>query len=406
MKIILFFITTIITLCIATYSNAQTLPSYLPTNGLVGWWPFNGNANDESGNGNSASTNGTFASDRFNSDGSSVSLNGSNQMITIPGNNNLNTDIFSISFWTLPNALSIHNPIQYGIIGSSLRFSFYWSTNGLAYNPMTCSGTYAPAGNSTNIGVNLGNWQQLTYVIQGQTTTFYLNGILIGSQSGATALSCFLSNMNLYFGADIGGGAIEYYSGFFDDIAIYNRALTPEEITALYTATPSNNGGGAGSNAASANVPQGISYQAVARNAQGQPLNNTALQVKFTLLANSLTGTTEYAELHSLTTNDLGLFTTAIGTGTPLSGTFAGINWAGGNKFLKVEMDAGNGFVALGTQQLLSVPYSMRSHTAAKAGTIENSGLPVFANNAAAIAGGLQAGQMYRTATGDLKIVY
>jgi hypothetical protein len=32
-------------------SSAQTLPDYLPTNGLVGWWPFNGNANDESGNG-------------------------------------------------------------------------------------------------------------------------------------------------------------------------------------------------------------------------------------------------------------------------------------------------------------------------------------------------------------------
>jgi hypothetical protein len=144
----------------------------------------------------------------------------------------------------------------------------------------------------------------------------------------------------------------------------------------------------------------------VARNPQGQPLSNTALQVKFTLLANSLTGTTEYAELHSLTTNDLGLFTTAIGTGTPLSGTFANINWAGGNKYLKVEMDAGNGFVALGTQQLLSVPYSMRSNTSAKAGTIENAGLPVYSDNAAALAGGLVAGQMYRTGAGVLMVVY
>ena len=53
-----------------------------------------------------------------------------------------------------------------------------------------------------------------------------------------------------------------------------------------------------------------------------------------------------------------------------------------------------------------SVPYSMRSNTSAKAGTIENAGLPVYADNAAALAGGLLAGQMYRTATGDLKIVY
>ena len=130
------------------------------------------------------------------------------------------------------------------------------------------------------------------------------------------------------------------------------------------------------------------------------------MQVKFTLLTDSLTGAAEYSESHSLTTNSLGLFTTAFGAGTPESGTFANINWASGSKYLKVELDAGTGFVDMGTQQLLSVPYSMRSNTSAKAGTIENAGLPVYADNAAALAGGLAAGQMYRTATGDLKIVY
>jgi hypothetical protein len=57
----------------------------------------------------------------------------------------------------------------------------------------------------------------------------------------------------------------------------------------------------------------------------------------------------------------------------------------------------------MGTQQLLSTPYSLYS---AKAGEIKNPGLPVFSDNAAALGGGLVAGQMYRTATGDLKIVY
>ena len=46
---------------------AQTPPSYIPTNGLVGWWPFNGNANDSSGNGNNGvlSGNATYSYDRF-----------------------------------------------------------------------------------------------------------------------------------------------------------------------------------------------------------------------------------------------------------------------------------------------------------------------------------------------------
>ena len=153
-------------------------------------------------------------------------------------------------------------------------------------------------------------------------------------------------------------------------------------------------------------APEAISYQAVARDAQGQPLSETDVQVRFTLLTDSLTGAAEYSESHSLTTNSFGLFTTAFGAGTAATGTFAAINWASGSKYLKVELDAGSGFVDMGTQQLLSVPYSMRSNTSAKAGTIENAGLPVYANNTAALAGGLLAGQMYRTATGDLKIVY
>ena len=45
---------------------SQNLPSYVPTNGLVGYWPFNGNANDQSGNGNNGTVNGaTLTADRF-----------------------------------------------------------------------------------------------------------------------------------------------------------------------------------------------------------------------------------------------------------------------------------------------------------------------------------------------------
>ena len=192
-------------------------------------------------------------------------------------------------------------------------------------------------------------------------------------------------------------------SGSVDDFCIYNRALSLSEISELYLITPNDNNDG---NTSTTNVPAAIAYQAVARDAQGEPFSEADIQVKFTLIADSLTGAAEYSETHSLTTNALGLFTTAFGAGTPLSGTFAGINWAAGNKYLKVELDGGSGFADMGTQQLLSVPYSMRSNTSAKAGTIENAGLPVYANNAAALDGGLVAGQLYRTATGDLKIVY
>ena len=58
---------TLMLLLFAVSAFAQNVPSYVPSNGLVGWFPFNGNANDESGNGNNGTMNGgiTNTTDRF-----------------------------------------------------------------------------------------------------------------------------------------------------------------------------------------------------------------------------------------------------------------------------------------------------------------------------------------------------
>ena len=65
-------------ICICTFAQ---VPSYVPTNGLVGYWPFNGNANDESGNGNNGTVNGaTLTSDRFGNANGAYSFNGSSEI--------------------------------------------------------------------------------------------------------------------------------------------------------------------------------------------------------------------------------------------------------------------------------------------------------------------------------------
>ena len=113
-----------------------------------------------------------------------------------------------------------------------------------------------------------------------------------------------------------------------------------------------------------AQVPQGIPYQAIARNANGTPYVNAALIVRFSLREQTATGTVSYAETKNLQTNDLGLFSTTFGSGTAISGTFVGINWAQTAKFLQVEINLGSAWVDMGTQQLMSVPYAMYSGTA------------------------------------------
>ena len=78
--------------------NAQ-VPNYLPTNGLVGWWPFNGNANDESGSGKDGNVFGAVLSnDRFGNNNSSYHFT-TDQQIIISNSQNLNTFPLTISLW-------------------------------------------------------------------------------------------------------------------------------------------------------------------------------------------------------------------------------------------------------------------------------------------------------------------
>lgn len=110
-----------------------------------------------------------------------------------------------------------------------------------------------------------------------------------------------------------------------------------------------------------AQVPQGISYQAIALNASGNPVVSSNVGIRLSILDNSATGTVLYTETHTKSTNAQGLFNLVIGQGTPTSGTFSTLNWGTNIKFLKVEMDiaGGTNYVLVGSTQFISVPYAL-----------------------------------------------
>lgn len=110
-----------------------------------------------------------------------------------------------------------------------------------------------------------------------------------------------------------------------------------------------------------AQVPQGISYQAIALNGSGTPVVSSSVRVKLSILDTSASGTVLYSETQLKTTNAQGLFNLVIGQGTLVSGAFNTINWGTNSKFLKVEMDitGGTTYATVGTTQLLSVPYAL-----------------------------------------------
>ncbi len=112
-----------------------------------------------------------------------------------------------------------------------------------------------------------------------------------------------------------------------------------------------------------AQAPQGIPYQAAARNSSGGVLASTSVSVRFTILDSVTTGIIKYRETHSTTTDANGMFSVNVGQGTPVSGTFASINWGTNAKFMQVELDptGGSSYIDMGTQQMMSVPYALNA---------------------------------------------
>ena len=108
-----------------------------------------------------------------------------------------------------------------------------------------------------------------------------------------------------------------------------------------------------------AQAPQGFNYQATVRNSSGDLIVNTNVYFKFNVIQGSETSVPIFTETHYVSTDDLGQVNLVIGQGTANLGSFSALDWSLGSYYLGIELDTGNGYLAMGTTQLLSVPYAL-----------------------------------------------
>ncbi|MEY2692376.1 MAG: hypothetical protein RIT03_766 [Bacteroidota bacterium] len=227
------------------------VPSYVPTTGLVGYWPFNGNANDQSGNGNNGTLmNGVLlTSDRFNNLNSAYSFDGIDDFIQVPNSNSISIigDI-TISAWVKTNG---YNNQNYQTIVSKRETYWTWEyAVAYSYHTNIIHNTKFLASRALGMGnqeqgwsttpYNQNSWENWVVTISNNQMKLYKNGILDHTQ--VYSLVPVNQVCPLLFGKNTlaDNTNSEQFYGKIDDIGIWNRALTQEEITGLYNASSPN----------------------------------------------------------------------------------------------------------------------------------------------------------------------
>ena len=220
---------TVFLILVLTELTIAQVPDFLPTDNLIGWWPFNGNANDESGNGNNGAVNGaTLITDRFGATGKAYNFQGTNISVSMTSLLH-NNPVRSFSVWFYAN----------GAQNGGRIYETTYLNGGIAlYNNNILDAWYSNSQNEANVtNVNTGElnkWHHLVYITNCNTGLgqIYLDGVLTASRNGAinTAPQNW-QNKFMRFGIGASG---ESFNGRIDDIGIWSRVLTQTEITNLY----------------------------------------------------------------------------------------------------------------------------------------------------------------------------
>jgi hypothetical protein len=210
--------------------NVSVLPIGPITNGLVAYYPFNGNANDESGNSNNGIVHGALlTTNRFGEANSAYVFDGISAYIeTI--NSLPDMPSASVSFWV--NVPAFGQADQYifmdGDQTNAKDFVAHWGNNdilGVCTKDNSCVGLGLPLTNT---------WFHVAAVANGNTKNLriWLNG-----QQVATSSSLGNANVGYHSKLDIGCRAMLYdhfFKGAIDDLRFYNRALSDSEVQQLY----------------------------------------------------------------------------------------------------------------------------------------------------------------------------
>lgn len=236
------------------------------SDGLVAYYPFNGNANDESGNGNDGIVyDSTLSNDRFDSNSSAYSFDGVDDSIKF-GDNFDSYQSITLSVWVyLEGALNSSgdpHAILYKFGSGEKSFYLNWVPNSnyfssRFYGDPNCSADSCWVGGVSDTNPTLQQWYFLTAVFDNGNAKFYINGELENEADSSLTIPNTDSVLTIGTASDSGSP----FNGKIDDVRIYSRALSDTEIRQLYW------GGGMSTSSDSITCPGGSTGDSITLNA-------------------------------------------------------------------------------------------------------------------------------------------
>ena len=192
-------------------------------------WKLDGDAKDYSGKNNDGTNNGaTPTTDRFGRANGAMSFDGGTQYVSVGQHVSLSPSLVSLSVWINPVVVAGYAD---GAVIAGYSDVVHW-TNGYMFYANDNKVVFG-VGNGTDLlristAIGAGSWAHLVGVFDGNNIYLYLNGVIVANQN---AVSMVYNGTNTF---SIGHTFVSYFHGSIDDVRVYNRALTPADVTALY----------------------------------------------------------------------------------------------------------------------------------------------------------------------------
>ena len=215
----------------------------IPTNGLISYYPFSGNANDSTGNGNNGVVYGaTLSTDRFGHANSAYTFDGINDYIKVSNSSNINNNSYSYNWWITGNSFPANEASNLLEIGSQgFAGGHYGQLVSINNNYNSTTGWRITSGNAnfTTVGFqngvlpNLNTWYNITVTRDDSIVNLYVNCQLVASDVTNGLLPYYNSPLDIYIGTRADLALLQFFSGKMDDIRIYNRVLNQTEISSL-----------------------------------------------------------------------------------------------------------------------------------------------------------------------------